>query len=120
MYDACTSDDPEAGASNASNGGASDASNGGASDASKGGASDASKGGASDASNGGASADGISVTVCLCTHNRPAYVRHCLAGLRRQTVGPARFDVVVVDSGSAAGPRAGLAGIVAAPPGARL
>jgi len=60
------------------------------------------------------------LTVCLCTRNRPAYVRHCLAGLRRQTVGSARFDVVVVDSGSTPGPRAELAGIVAAHPGVKL
>jgi glycosyltransferase involved in cell wall biosynthesis len=60
------------------------------------------------------------LTACLCTHNRPAYVRDCLAGLSRQTVGPERFGVLVVDSGSAAAARAELADIVAAHPGARL
>jgi GT2 family glycosyltransferase len=60
------------------------------------------------------------LTACLCTHNRPAYVRDCLAGLRAQTVGLDRFGVLVVDSGSAAAARAELAGIVAAHPTARL
>jgi len=60
------------------------------------------------------------LTVCLCTHNRPAYARDCLAGLRGQTVGQERFGVLVVDSGSAAAAHAELAGIVAAHPGARL
>jgi glycosyltransferase involved in cell wall biosynthesis len=60
------------------------------------------------------------VTVCLCTHNRPAYLRDCLAGLRVQTVGAARFGVLVVDSGSAEAIRAELVDIVAAHPAARL
>ncbi len=60
------------------------------------------------------------LTVCLCTHNRPAYVRDCLAALDRQTVGAARFGVLVVDSGSAPAARAALVGIVSAHPNARL
>src|SRR5271165_4055355 len=60
------------------------------------------------------------LTVCLCTHNRPAYARDCLAGLRNQTVEAGRFSVLVVDSGSVAAARAELAEIVAAHPGARL
>lgn len=60
------------------------------------------------------------VTVCVCTHNRPAYVRDCLAGLRKQTVGQDRFAVLVVDSGSTAPASAALAEIVAAHPGAEL
>ena len=59
------------------------------------------------------------VTVCLCTHNRPDYVRDCLAGLLRQTVGTSRFGIVVVDSGSSPR-RAELAAIVAAHPNATL
>lgn len=42
----------------------------------------------------------MDLTVCVCTHNRPRYVRDCLAGLRRQTVGDDRFAVLIVDSGS--------------------
>ena len=61
-----------------------------------------------------------SVTVCLCTYNRPAYVRDCLAGLAAQTVGPERFRVLVVDSGSTRDAFATLAGIVAAHANARL
>jgi glucosyl-dolichyl phosphate glucuronosyltransferase len=60
------------------------------------------------------------VTVCLCTHNRPDYVRDCLAGLLRQTVAMDRFGVLVVDSGSTAEARAQLVDIVAAHPNARL
>lgn len=60
------------------------------------------------------------VTVCLCTRNRPAYIRDCLAGLRRQTVTPDRFGVLVVDSGSATANHAELVSIVAAHPNARL
>ena len=60
------------------------------------------------------------LTACLCTHNRPSYVRDCLAGLRKQTVGPERFGVLVVDSGSTEAARAELVGIVAAHPAARL
>ncbi len=60
------------------------------------------------------------VTVCLCTHNRPAYARDCLAGLRKQTVDQARFAVLVVDSGSTAAAHSQLAGIVAGYPNARM
>jgi len=60
------------------------------------------------------------VTVCLCTHNRPAYARDCLAGLRKQTVPQERFAMLVVDSGSAEAAHAELVGIVAAHPAARL
>lgn len=54
------------------------------------------------------------LTVCLCTHNRPAYVRDCLAGLAAQTVGPGRFRILVVDSGSPLGVRRLLIDIVGA------
>ena len=60
------------------------------------------------------------LTVCLCTHNRPAYARDCLAGLRDQTVAWDRFAVLVVDSGSSPAVSAELAEIVAAHPGGRL
>lgn len=42
----------------------------------------------------------MDLTVCICTHNRPRYVRDCLEGLRRQTVPRDRFDIQLVDSGS--------------------
>jgi len=42
----------------------------------------------------------MDVTVCVCTHDRPGYVRDCLDGLARQTVGPERFDILIVDSAS--------------------
>ena len=40
------------------------------------------------------------LTVCLCTHNRPSYVRDCLGGLARQTVARDCFRTLLVDSGS--------------------
>lgn len=42
----------------------------------------------------------MELTVCICTHNRPRYVRDCLEGLRRQTVPTDRFAILLVDSGS--------------------
>lgn len=42
----------------------------------------------------------MDLTVCICTHNRPTYLRDCLQGLRRQTVGAEQFDILVVDSAS--------------------
>ncbi len=42
----------------------------------------------------------MELTVCICTHDRPRYVRDCLDGLRRQTTPQNRFQVVIVDSGS--------------------
>lgn len=60
------------------------------------------------------------LTVCICTHNRPDYVRDCLGGLLTQTVPMGRFGVLVVDSGSTTVARAALAGIVASHPNATL
>ena len=45
------------------------------------------------------------ITACICTHNRPEYLRDCLDGLRAQSVGTDAFDILVVDSGSS-GPQA--------------
>ena len=42
----------------------------------------------------------MDVTVCICAHDRPGYSGDCLDGLRRQTVGDGRFDILVVDSAS--------------------
>ena len=62
----------------------------------------------------------MELTVCVCTHNRPRYVRDCLAGLRRQTVGEDRFAVLLVDSGSPEPARAELADLAREHPGVRL
>ena len=42
----------------------------------------------------------MDLTVCICTHDRPRYVRDCLEGLRRQTVSRDRFTLLLVDSAS--------------------
>jgi glycosyltransferase involved in cell wall biosynthesis len=60
------------------------------------------------------------VTVCVCTHSRPGYVRQCLAGLAGQTVGLAAFETIVVDSASSPDAAAALTRIVAEFAGARL
>jgi glycosyltransferase involved in cell wall biosynthesis len=62
----------------------------------------------------------MDLTVCVCTHNRPRYVRDCLDGLRRQTVGPDRFAILIVDSGSTGSARAELAELAATQPNIRL
>ena len=54
------------------------------------------------AAEGGGMDDAPRLTVCVCTHDRPAYLRACLDSLRRQTVRADRFEVLVVDSASAA------------------
>jgi glucosyl-dolichyl phosphate glucuronosyltransferase len=42
----------------------------------------------------------MDLTVCICTHDRPRYLRDCLQGLARQTVARDRFAVQIVDSAS--------------------
>jgi glucosyl-dolichyl phosphate glucuronosyltransferase len=42
----------------------------------------------------------MEITVCICTHDRPHYLRDCLDGLRRQTVPGDRFAILIVDSAS--------------------
>lgn len=42
----------------------------------------------------------MDLTVCICTHDRPNYLRACLEGLARQTVSRDHFAVLVVDSAS--------------------
>jgi glucosyl-dolichyl phosphate glucuronosyltransferase len=42
----------------------------------------------------------MDLTVCICTHNRPRYVRDCLEGIRLQTVPRQRYAVLLIDSGS--------------------
>ena len=41
-----------------------------------------------------------SVSVVVCSHDRLAYVRACIASLTRQSVGASAFEIVLVDSGS--------------------
>ncbi len=61
----------------------------------------------------------MDITVCICTHDRPAYVRDCLAGLARQTADRDRFEIVLVDSASTGAIPAELARLAHAA-GARL
>jgi len=53
----------------------------------------------------------MDLTVCICTHNRPRYVRDCLDGLRRQTVSRDHFAVLLVDSASSPDDAADLAAL---------
>jgi glycosyltransferase involved in cell wall biosynthesis len=62
----------------------------------------------------------MDLTVCICTHNRPRYLRDCLGGLARQTAGQGAFAVLVVDSGSTGDVPAELAVLAAAIPNASL
>lgn len=62
----------------------------------------------------------VSITVCLCTRNRPDYVRTCLDGLARQTAGLAAFEIIVVDSCSSRAVGEELSALVAGLPNARL
>ena len=43
-----------------------------------------------------------SVSVIVCSHDRPHYVRACVASLALQCVGDAGFEIILVDSGSPA------------------
>jgi GT2 family glycosyltransferase len=63
---------------------------------------------------------GPSVTVCICTHDRTAYLRACLDSLRMQTVGQDGFDIVVVDSCSSPAAAAEIRHLVASLPNASL
>lgn len=62
----------------------------------------------------------MDLTVCLCTHNRPRYVRDCLDGLAGQTAPRARFRTLVVDSGSTSAVRTDLRQLVERYPGTDL
>ena len=62
----------------------------------------------------------IRVTACICTHNRPDYLRDCLDGLAQQTVGPDGFRILVVDSGSAEAEAGQISALVASVANARL
>lgn len=56
----------------------------------------------------------MDLTVCICTHNRPRYVRDCLDGLHRQTVSRDRFSILLVDSASAEAAAVELGSLAAA------
>ncbi len=60
------------------------------------------------------------VTVCLCTHARPDYVRDCLDGLARQSPEAGPFEILVVDSGSPGDTPARLAALIENIPNARM
>ena len=62
----------------------------------------------------------MDITVCICTRDRPGYVRDCLGGLARQTVGSDCFDILVVDSASTGDAAAELARMVGEFDNARL
>jgi glycosyltransferase involved in cell wall biosynthesis len=55
----------------------------------------------------------MDLTVCICTHDRPLYVRDCLNGLRQQTVRRDRFAILLVDSASSAHAAAEVADLAA-------
>jgi glycosyltransferase involved in cell wall biosynthesis len=60
------------------------------------------------------------ITVCICTHNRPNYLRGCLDGLSRQTAPRSCFDILVVDSASTGDAPERIAQVVAEAADARL
>jgi glycosyltransferase involved in cell wall biosynthesis len=62
----------------------------------------------------------MDLTVCICTHDRPHYLRFCLQGLRRQTVAEDRFDVLIIDSGLPEPARSEVRELARQYPGARL
>ena len=62
----------------------------------------------------------MELTVCICTHNRPRYVKDCLAGLARQTASRNQFTILIVDSGSTGVAREQLAELAMADPAMRL
>ncbi len=62
----------------------------------------------------------LDITVCVCTHDRPDYLRACLASLVQQTVPSHRFEVVVVDSFGSPAATVKAAALVAEMPNARL
>jgi len=60
------------------------------------------------------------ITVCICTHDRPDYLRACLDGLARQTASTDNFEIVVVDSFGSPEAAARAAALTQAMPNARL
>src|ERR1700722_15781446 len=62
----------------------------------------------------------MDITVCICTRDRPHYLRDCLNGLSRPTVGAGRCDILVVDSASCGDTPAQIARLVAGIANAKL
>src|SRR4051812_6050340 len=62
----------------------------------------------------------MELTVCICTHNRPRYVKDCLAGLARQTAARDQFAILIVDNGSTGPARGDLGGRAGSDPAIRL
>jgi glucosyl-dolichyl phosphate glucuronosyltransferase len=60
------------------------------------------------------------ISVCVCTCDRPHYLRSCLEGLAAQTAAPHQFEILVVDSGSCGDAPAAIAAMVAEVANARL
>ncbi len=71
-----------------------------------------------DSSSNTSSAAAITLSVCICTHERPGYLAACLESLRQQSIGLDRFEVVVVDSASSLAATARLREVVDAMPNA--
>jgi len=62
----------------------------------------------------------MDLTVCICTHDRPRYLRDCLDGLRNQTTAEDRFAVLIVDSASSEPARSELRELLRQYPTAHL
>ena len=60
------------------------------------------------------------VSVVVCSHDRPDYVRACMESLANQTVGADGFEIVLVDSGSPPSVAAELLRIAEIAPNTRL
>ncbi len=55
----------------------------------------------------------MDLTVCICSRDRPRYLRDCLDGLRKQTASRDRFALLIVDSASTFAAAAELKGLAA-------
>ncbi len=73
-----------------------------------------------DQGRGGTLAGAFTLSVCICTHERPGYLAACLESLRQQSIGLDRFEVIVVDSASSPAAAARLREVVDAMPNALL
>lgn len=62
----------------------------------------------------------MDLTVCICTRDRPRYLRDCLDGLRLQTIAEDRFAILIVDSASSEPARSELRELVRHYSNARL
>ena len=69
---------------------------------------------------GAVAGDAITLSVCICTHERPGYLAACLDSLKQQSIGLDRFEVVVVDSASSPAAAARLREVVDTMPNALL